>query len=151
MNPFIVLVFLITTAFRESGAQRVPQLAIGIAPSNLSFAPSIERRRLRLPDSAASAAPRPMPFVLGGAGIGAFVGAMLAVAYNPCSDDPQPGFIFSSTDPATGALIGLAVGTAAGLLVWAVVKSTRAARAKTGNSPAQAHRYAESMLEVRSM
>ncbi len=70
-----------------------------------------------------------MPYLLTGAGVGAVVGAMLAVAYNPCSSDPQPGFSCSSTDPATGAFIGIAVGTAVGFLAWALVKSARAARA----------------------
>lgn len=127
-RAFIVALLLTTMPDRESGAQRVSHLAAGVAPSNLSPATPAERGRLQLPDSAAGAAPRAMPFVLGGAGIGAVVGAMLAVAYNPCSDDPQPGFYCSSTDPATGALIGIAVGTAAGLLVWAAIKSARAAR-----------------------
>jgi hypothetical protein len=70
-----------------------------------------------------------MPYILTGAGVGAVVGAMLAAAYNPCSGDPQPGFSCSSTDPATGAFIGIAIGSAAGFVVWALVKSARAARA----------------------
>ncbi len=134
-RSILVPLLLIALVTRESDAQRFSELAVGITTGNLSGAIPIEARSVQRADTAATA-PRATPFVLAGAALGAVVGAMLAVAYNPCSSDPQPGFQCSSTDPATGALIGIAVGTAAGLVVWAVVKSSRAARAAKPSSDA---------------
>lgn len=128
-RALFLALLLIATISPASRAQRVSQLGVGVAPPNLAVTIVGDPGVIRSPDSTASQAPRAMPFVLAGAGIGAVMGAMLAAAYNPCSGDPQPGFSCTSTDPATGAFIGIVVGSAVGLAVWAVVKSARAARA----------------------
>jgi hypothetical protein len=68
---------------------------------------------------------RVMPFLLGGAVLGGIIGGVMAASYSFCSGDPQPGVYCTSTDPATGVVIGAAVGIAAGWLVWAVTNSNK--------------------------
>jgi hypothetical protein len=95
-------------------AARVPELRLAAAqarPIDVLQADTVERRRLRA-----------LPFVLGGAAIGAFIGGVLAASYNPCGDDPQPGFYCTSTDMVTGAMIGMGVGAVAGAVLWALVR-----------------------------
>jgi hypothetical protein len=117
---------------RQGGAQRATPVALGTEvsaqqsqPDRGSFAQAIS-----LPaDTATTRAPRALPFVLGGALIGAAVGGILAASYSLCESDPARGVYCTSTDPATGAIIGIAIGAAAGGLVWALVKYSRSARA----------------------
>lgn len=68
---------------------------------------------------------RAMPFLLGGAVLGGIVGGVMAASYSFCSDDPPPGVYCTSTDPATGVVIGAAVGIAVGWLAWAVTNSNK--------------------------
>ncbi len=71
------------------------------------------------------AAPRPMkPFLVGGAIVGAVVGALLATSFNDSfCGEPGPGYSCSSTSPVAGAMIGAGVGVFAGWLLWAVSNS----------------------------
>ncbi len=121
----------------QSGAQRVTPVAfaavVSAHQSQLdvgSFGGAIARPA----DTATTSAPRALPFVLGGALIGAAVGGILAASYSLCESDPGRGVYCTSTDPATGAIIGIAVGAALGGLVWALVRSSRSASRDAGAS-----------------
>jgi hypothetical protein len=115
----------------KTGAQRVTPVGLATVVSAQqsqldlgSFAQAIAPPA----DTAATRAPRALPFVLGGALIGAAVGGILAASYSLCDSDPGAGVYCTSTDPATGAIIGIAVGAAVGGLVWALVRYSRSAR-----------------------
>lgn len=52
--------------------------------------------------------------------VGGFVGGLLAAGYSFCSGEPQPGVTCTSTDTATGVVIGAGVGLVVGFLTWAI-------------------------------
>jgi hypothetical protein len=81
--------------------------------AGIAFADTTETKR-----------PSVKPFLLGGAILGGMIGGALASSYNPCGES-QPGVYCTSTDVATGVVIGAGVGIVAGWFAWAVTNSTR--------------------------
>lgn len=106
----------------ESGAQRATPIAISRttpAASTAWHAQLGRYDRLAVRSDTSDSRRRLPAFVLGGAVFGGVVGGLLAASYNPCGD-PQPGVYCSSTDTATGVVIGALVGAGVGLLAWAI-------------------------------
>jgi H+/Cl- antiporter ClcA len=124
-----------TALAQQSSAQRPAPIGLSSAvPVALTLSP---HRVMVETDTAKTRTPRPLPFVLGGAAIGGVIGAVLAASYSLCDSDPSRGVHCSSTDPATGAIIGMGIGAAAGGLLWALIRYSGGAQ-PAGSSGASA-------------
>jgi hypothetical protein len=132
--PLLAIFALAFTATAPQGsAQRATPVAFSVAiPAHaaLPLPQGIEAQG----DTTKTRSPRAFPFIIGGAVIGGVVGAVLATSYNFCDSDPSQGVYCSSTDPATGAIIGMAIGAAAGGLLWALIRYSREAPPATSSS-----------------
>lgn len=108
----------------DSIAQRSAPIAVSARAAVLSSGSQRPVARsngvLASPDTTQPRRPRLAPFVIGGVVVGGVVGALLAASYDFCGE-PSLGYACTSTDTATGAVIGAGVGLLAGLLTWTVV------------------------------
>ena len=108
----------------QGAAQRAAPVAVSFAVPARAALP-LPQSIVRQADTTKARGPRAFPFIIGGAVVGGVVGAVLAASYNLCNSDPGRGVYCSSTDPATGAIIGMGIGAAAGGLLWALIKYSR--------------------------
>lgn len=105
-----------------AGAQHVAPIAMKateFSQSTMRESPSTQPIRVQLAADTARRQPAKTPFLLGGLVVGGFVGGLLASSYSFCGE-PQPGVTCTSTDTATGVVIGAGIGLIAGFLAWAI-------------------------------
>lgn len=93
--------------------------AAGAIATSLPADGGLDRLSAAVADSVRRSA---TPWVLGGAGVGAVVGAVLTKSF---SDDfcpeSRPGYACSGTSTAEGAMIGAALGAFAGWVTWSML------------------------------